>query len=65
MQPRLFDPFFRGDAAHSDAVDGCGLGLTIARWIVTAHHGSIAIVSQPGEPIAVTVRLPLSNSRET
>ena len=53
VQPRLFDPFFRGDAAHSDAVDGCGLGLTIARWIVTAHHGSIAIVSKPGEPIAV------------
>jgi signal transduction histidine kinase len=37
--PRVFDPFFRADASHSQTVEGCGLGLSIARWIVTAHGG--------------------------
>ena len=37
MLPRVFDPFFRGDSSHSHAIDGCGLGLSIARWIVTAR----------------------------
>src|SRR6266850_7072981 len=35
--PRVFDPFFRGDSSHSHAVEGCGLGLSIARWIASAH----------------------------
>ena len=47
--PRVFDPFFRGDPSHSHshAVDGCGLGLSIARWIATAHRGSIQSKSHP------------------
>jgi len=39
--PRVFDRFFRGDPAHSPAVDGCGLGLSIVQWIVSAHGGSV------------------------
>ena len=56
--PRVFDRFFRGDASHGHAVEGCGLGLSIAQWIVSAHGGSIAIASQPGKSTTVTVRLP-------
>ena len=55
---QLFDPFFRGDAAHNRSVDGCGLGLSIVRWIVTAHGGTLAISSQPGEITAAALRLP-------
>jgi two-component system, OmpR family, sensor kinase len=40
-------------------VDGCGLGLSIAQWIVSAHHGSIRFESVPSELTTVTVRLPL------
>ncbi len=56
--PRVFDRFFRGDPAHSSAVDGCGLGLSIAQWIVQAHGGAIDIASGPDKLTCVTVRLP-------
>lgn len=60
LQARVFDRFFRGDAAHSDAVDGCGLGLSISQWIVQAHKGVIRIASTPAKLTTVTVRLPLA-----
>jgi signal transduction histidine kinase len=59
-QARVFDRFFRGDAAHSNTVDGCGLGLSIAQWIVHAHHGEIGIASDPAKLTIVTVCLPLA-----
>ena len=57
--PRVFDRFFRGDPAHSQEVEGCGLGLSIAQWIVSAHHGTIKIESDKAKPTTVAVRLPL------
>ena len=57
--PRVFDRFFRGDAAHGNAVDGCGLGLSIAQWIVSAHGGKIQIASEPSKQTMVAVKLPL------
>jgi signal transduction histidine kinase len=57
--PRVFDRFFRGDPAHESAIDGCGLGLSIAQWIVSAHGGTIQIESLPSKLTTVTVRLPL------
>jgi signal transduction histidine kinase len=62
MLPRVFDRFFRGDPAHSQTVDGCGLGLSIAHWIVSAHSGTIKIESAAEKPTTVTVRLPLEDS---
>ena len=56
--PRVFDRFFRGDPAHSQAVDGCGLGLSIVQWIVSAHNGSVRIESVPSKITTVTIRLP-------
>jgi signal transduction histidine kinase len=60
LQPRVFDRFFRADPARDHAVDGCGLGLSIAQWIVTAHGGYIQIASQPEKLTTATVRLPIS-----
>ena len=55
--PRVFERFYRGDAAHGSKVEGCGLGLSIAQWIVTAHQGTILIESPDAELTTVRVRL--------
>ena len=57
--PRVFDRFYRGDPAHGNEVDGCGLGLSIAKWIVSAHQGTIQVESTPAQFTTVTVCLPL------
>jgi signal transduction histidine kinase len=59
LQARVFDRFFRGDASHGSAVEGSGLGLSIAQWIVHAHGGSIRIESEANGLTTVTVRLPV------
>lgn len=43
---RVFEPFYRGDAARSD--EGAGLGLAISKAIVEAHGGRIWL--EPGAP---------------
>ena len=56
---RVFDLAFRGDAARTPEHDGCaGLGLAIARGIVEAHQGDIAVHNENGG-CRFTVRLPL------
>jgi signal transduction histidine kinase len=60
--PRVFDRFFRGDPAHESTIDGCGLGLSIAQWIVSAHGGKIEIESMASKLTTVTVRLPLGTT---
>jgi signal transduction histidine kinase len=57
--PRVFQRFYRGDPSHNNAVEGCGLGLSIAQWIVKAHGGDIQIRSEVGKLTTVTVNLPL------
>jgi signal transduction histidine kinase len=59
LLPRVFDRFFRGDPAHGSGVEGCGLGLSIAQWIATAHGGTIHIESAPSKLTTVTLRVPV------
>jgi signal transduction histidine kinase len=63
--PCVFDRFFRGDPAHNNTVEGCGLGLSIAQWIVSAHNGTIQMVSEPSKLTTVIVRLPLMREGKT
>ncbi len=62
LQARVFERFFRGDASHSSAVEGSGLGLSIVQWIVEAHRGTVHFDSDVGGPTTVTVRLPAAMS---
>jgi len=62
LQARLFERFVRGDEARSRAIEGCGLGLSICRWIVQAHQGSIQISSIPDQTTTARVSLPLTVS---
>ncbi len=58
--PHVFERFYRVDPARSRAHGGSGLGLSIARWIVEAHKGTIEVSSRPGAGSTFTVRLPAS-----
>jgi signal transduction histidine kinase len=58
LRARVFDRFVRGDEARRKAIDGCGLGLSIARWVVEAHKGTIELTSNADRTI-VRVRLPI------
>ena len=60
LQARVFERFFRGDASHNNTVEGCGLGLSIAQWIVMAHRGKIDFASKPGGLTTVSVQLPMA-----
>ena len=60
--PKVFNRFFRGDQSHSSDIEGSGLGLSIAQWIVEAHDGRIAFDSRPGGPTTVTLSLPAVDS---
>jgi two-component system phosphate regulon sensor histidine kinase PhoR len=54
----LFEKFYRANTADA-AVPGTGLGMTIVKHLVEAHHGQVVVESQPGRGTTVRVRLPL------
>lgn len=58
--PRLFDRMFRAVEAERRHIQGTGLGLTIVKAIVDAHHGHIVVESEPGRGAVFRVELPTS-----
>ncbi len=58
---KIFDRFYQADRSLSRGAEGCGLGLSIAKFIVDAHKGTISIDSKPGVGSTFTVKLPAGN----
>jgi signal transduction histidine kinase len=57
-QARIWERLYRGDKSRSQR--GLGLGLSLVKAIVEAHHGTVSVQSQPGSGTEFTVRLPSS-----
>ena len=54
---KLFDRFYRADAARTQKKGGYGIGLSAAQAIVELHKGTISVQYEPENVIAFTVRL--------
>jgi signal transduction histidine kinase len=55
--PHIFEPFRRSNSSKN-SIAGVGLGLSVARRIVEAHHGRIHLSSTQGQGTVVEVNLP-------
>ncbi len=55
--PLLFERFYRSDHARARDTGGTGLGLTIARQLVEAHHGSLTAANHPAGGAVFEIRL--------
>lgn len=62
-QSKLFERLYRRESSRNRATGGSGLGLTICKAIVEAHHGTIEITSSPLGGLAVITWLPLVQPR--
>lgn len=56
--PYIFDRFYRADESRG-ITEGIGLGLSIAKWIIDEHGGSVEVVTRQGEGTTFVIWLPL------
>jgi signal transduction histidine kinase len=56
---KVFERFYRGGDELTRTVKGSGLGLTLVKQIVEAHHGTVHVESELGHGSTFSIRLPL------
>ena len=64
-QERVFERFYRVDAARSRHTGGTGLGLSIVKHVISNHGGEVTLWSQPGQGSTFTLRLPEMEGQDT
>lgn len=57
--PLLFDRFYRVDSSRNSETGGHGIGLSVAKAIVTAHNGKIHAWTKDENSLLITVSLPI------
>jgi len=62
---RVFERFYRVDAARSSRAGGAGLGLAIARWIVDLHGGDIHPEARDPNGCRMVVTLPATAAQKS
>jgi two-component system heavy metal sensor histidine kinase CusS len=57
---QIFERFYQADLRERKAQAGCGLGLSIARWIADAHRAELTVESTPQQGSIFRIRFPLA-----
>lgn len=55
---KAFNRFYQADQSLARRAEGCGLGLSIVKFIVDAHKASISVKSQPAQGSIFTIKVP-------
>jgi signal transduction histidine kinase len=62
---KVFEKFYRVGNCLVHDVKGSGLGLSIVKHIVEAHHGRVTVESEPGRGSAFIIHLPVAQGGVT
>ena len=57
---RVFDPFYQGRRQTGTDIEGTGIGLSLAKEYILAHHGTIEIMENGTQGAHLCVRLPIN-----
>ncbi len=59
--PKLFRKFYRVDNTETRQIGGTGLGLSVVKQIIEAHHGTVSVDSRPGEGSTFRFTIPAAS----